>query len=225
MTVQVTNLQGNAGARIVTSYSDTLQGADNPPYMGAPWMPLLAVGGTGVTGALVDAQINKAAGGTTFGGGGLLQPNMVFVPSVINMPKVMTGAVARGIFAEAKLSAKVAGVSCTTGPCVGFNPDPSLWWGLCPQSVSTSADLFRQSGAVLTSLAATVFNYAINDVFRIEARIVGADTQLKCYQNGVLKTTFTDVGLTNPTGGLYGMWYISNNTGSETWQNFNGGLL
>jgi hypothetical protein len=191
--------------------------------MGNPWMPLYTTFGAAF-GTDIDAQTNKSVSGVTYGGGALLTPGMLFFPGTVNIPAVLTGSLTRGVFSQATLAAKAAGVSCASGPAVMFQPDPSLWWGLTPQSISNAAQLFRGGGS-LTSLVASAFAYAVNDVIRIEARIIGADTELRSYQNGVLRNTFLDVGFKSTIGGLFGMWYISSNTGSETWKNYSGGLI
>lgn len=227
MTVEFRNLQSGSGVKPVTSFSDSLQGVDDPPYMGQPWAPLLVPGGTGVTGALVDAQVNKSGAGVTFGGGGLLVPFMLFYPATITVPVVLAKSITRGVFSQAKLATFTPGVSIGSGPAVMFQPDPKLLYVLEASITGGGARdalLGRVAASIFTTLVLNTFSVVVGDVIRLECTKNGSDNVLKSYQNGVLKNTTTDVGA-GVDGGLFGMFYEANNVGSETWTNYSGGIL
>lgn len=227
MTVNVRSfILSGAGRRPITQYSDSLKGVDDPPYMGQPWVPVLVPSAGGISGNLVDAQVNKSVAGVTYGGGGLIQPHMLFYPGVIDVPAVLAGSVARGVFSQAKLAASNPGTSVESGPAVMFRPNPDKAYILVASDTPVVNDTFlaQLQAGIVTFFVASTFTFAVGDVIRLECRKVGNDDVLKSYQNGVLRNTFTNVGA-GPNGGLFGMCYYSDNVGFQTWTDYSGGLL
>lgn len=220
---------GGAGAAVpVTSFFDSLIGADRPFYMGNDWY---LVGTADNTTAPVDwaAQINIGGTGLTYGNGGGVNDNGMFCyayPSKIDYNAVLGKSLAGGIFAELTIVGRAAGVDCGIGPFLFSQPggNPSYFFQV--ESINAITQLFRKENVGVTSMVANAFNNVNGDTVRLEARIIGGNVELKSYQNGVLRNTFVDNTASKITsGGLFGIAFQGVFTGTVTVKNFNAGAL
>lgn len=218
-----------SGSVPVTSFADTLTGADRPFFIGNNWF-LQMTQGTTVAATDVASQLNISASGLVWGNGGGLNDNgtnLQAYPSTVDRSAILTKSAAAGTFSEMTLQARnIAGISAAIGPAVLMNPGDCSSYHLQLNSANTNTVLFRMNtNGTFTSLNANVFTSAINDVVRLEATIVGGFPVLKSYQNGVLRDTTTDNSGLGPTSGQFGMMLYGVFQGQATIKNYNGGCL
>lgn len=226
--VIVQNLQ-SGGTPPLTRFADTLKGADRPFFIGNDWL-LQITQTTGVLGSDIASHLNIGATGMTIGNGdglNLNATNLLIFPSKVNRTAVVAKSAGNGIFAEMKLVSKnVVGNGAGVGPAVGLNPGNSTSYHLQLNSLNSNTVLFRmEANGTYTGLVANVFTNAINDIVRLEYRIVGGFPELRSYQNGVLMNTTVDNSGLGPTSGQFGMIDYGCFTGSITVSDFNGGTL
>lgn len=219
-----------AGSVPVTSFSDTLIGADRAPYIGNNWC-LVGSQSTAVSWATMAAYVNIGGSGFAFGDGVSGNNNATNVnafPAPVDFNAIRAKSLTGGIFSQMKLvSRPIAGTNGAVGPMVGANPGDSTGYGLQLNSTNTNTVLFRMNGnGTFTSLNANVFTNSLGDVIRLELTISGSNCTLKSYQNGTLRdTTVDNSGLGPTSGGLFGMILYGMFNGQIVVSNYAGGTL
>lgn len=212
----------------VTQFADSFARVDQPFYIGDDWATIIT-GSDTVSGVDFAANVNVNANQLVFGDGGGANFNgitAIAYPATINVPIVRTKSLTRGVFAQATLSAKVAGVDCSAGLMVMGNPNKeTCYWLNFPSNVGF-CQVKRSVGGSSITLTTPAFNYTVGKVYRIEFTFAVAQNTIKSFEDGVLVDTTIDntVGRLS-AGGLYGFAYAGSFTGQIGFTNFSGGLL
>ena len=227
MTVEVINMQ-SAGSRPITNFADSFARADQPFYVGNDWATILTASDT-VSGIDFAANVNVSANQLVFGDGGLGNFNgiqSIAYPALINVGVVRTRSLTRGLFVQATLSAKIAGVDCSAGLMLMGNPNVETCYWMQFQSNQAFCQILRSIGSGQTLLTPAAFNNTVGHVYRFEFTFATAQNTLRSFDNGVLVDTTIDASAQRlQSGGIYGFAYTGSFTGQLGFQNFSGGIL
>lgn len=223
---------GTGGAPLVTQASANFAVGDNP-WLGRSFDTQISQQSS-FSGAQLDTFVNNGAGSATFGqaGSGLVNANVVFIPSVFDRVALNALTVPGGRSQFSQLQGvSSSGSTCAMGPMVmSPNPNDDNGYILVLQRAAGPTfplQLFRGLSSTVI-INAAVGTWANNDILRIEVDPGVAANTIRCYKNGVLQSTDVDNNALRPqAGGVPGICYYNSSAvgGTITFTAWSGGLL
>lgn len=232
MTVRVRS-KGTGGSPPQTSFSDTLNGADQPFFVGTDWYCVYDGTAGAFTGAQVQGVVNRGATGLTIGDTGGLNTNALQFFMLPNRPylPLITGRSQRARVVYNRGAGAPGTVDCRAGLVILANPNLTGNGECYALSVAQSGgnDVLGLRRAVIFTGSVPAgwsnITLAAGDSFTLEAIVTPTQNTINVYLNDVLNQSIVDADATRPTIGGYGMCYVGfNNNQTLRFTNFSGRL-
>lgn len=232
MSVKVVNLQSNGRGGGLTPADLTFQDpltAGVGFYIGPNWGVEITFRSTTMTGDLLDQALNTGAGGMTFGSVNNL--NLGFAqcfPVPVNNRAIIARSSTRGQYAQFRFKLKSGALNAIIEIAVMGNAGESGYAIQLQNLDGGTCALVRHNGNFMAStvLVAALTTYVVNDVLRLEARVIGATVELRSFKNGILVNTFVDNTGSRLTSGRAGMFLLGQSVNSSmSVDNYDGGSL
>lgn len=213
----------------LVTFQDTLVGAASF-YIGANWDCEITFHATGMDGVSLDTALNTGAGGMTFGNTGLNLSNgfVQCFPNPVDNRTIIARSSAQGQYVQCVFRGKAGANNAIVG-LGAMMSEGEVGYALLMQSLDAgTAQLIRYNGnfGAGVALDAALLTYIVNDILRMECRVVGTTVEIKSFKNGVLQKTTVDNSVNRLTSGRAGLFLLGANTvGSVTISDYNGGSL